>query len=64
MVKSHMSKVRKARRIQRRVRRVGATDREGTYAHTTLLNLARAGFAGRVIGVHPTRSVAAARSVA
>ena len=38
---------------------VGATDREGTYAHTTLLNLARAGFAGRVIGVHPTRSVAA-----
>ena len=38
---------------------VGATDREGTYAHTTLLNLARAGFAGRVVGVHPTRSVAA-----
>ena len=38
---------------------VGATDREGTYAHTTLLNLARAGFSGRVIGVHPTRSSAA-----
>ena len=38
---------------------VGATDREGTYAHTTLLNLARAGFAGQVVGVHPTRSVAA-----
>lgn len=38
---------------------VGATDREGTYAHTTLLNLARAGFAGRVVGVHPTRSRAA-----
>lgn len=38
---------------------VGATDREGTYAHTTLLNLARAGFPGRVIGVHPTRSSAA-----
>lgn len=38
---------------------VGATDREGTYAHTTLLNLARAGFAGRVVGVHPTRPIAA-----
>ena len=38
---------------------IGATDREGTYAHTTLLNLARAGFAGRVVGVHPTRSDAA-----
>lgn len=38
---------------------VGATDREGTYAHTTLLNLARAGYAGEVIGVHPTRSTAA-----
>lgn len=38
---------------------VGATDREGTYAHTTLLNLARAGFTGRVVGVHPTRSIAA-----
>ena len=37
---------------------VGATDREGTYAHTTLLNLARAGFVGDVIGVHPTRSIA------
>lgn len=38
---------------------VGATDREGTYAHTTLLNLARAQFPGRVIGVHPTRTSAA-----
>lgn len=38
---------------------VGATDREGTYAHTTLLNLARAGFVGDVIGVHPTRTIAA-----
>ena len=38
---------------------IGATDREGTYAHNTLLNLARAGFAGTVIGVHPTRDVAA-----
>ncbi|MGA1597381.1 MAG: CoA-binding protein, partial [Candidatus Nanopelagicales bacterium] len=38
---------------------VGATDREGTYAHTTLLNLARAQFTGRVIGVHPTRPSAA-----
>ena len=38
---------------------VGATDREGTYAHTTLLNLQRAGFTGRVVGIHPTRSTAA-----
>lgn len=38
---------------------VGATDREGTYAHTTLLNLARADFPGEVIGVHPTRTIAA-----
>jgi acetyl-CoA synthetase len=38
---------------------VGATDREGTYAHTTLLNLARAGYPGRVVGVHPTRVTAA-----
>jgi len=38
---------------------VGATDREGTYAHTTLLNLARAEFPGRVIGIHPTRASAA-----
>ena len=37
---------------------VGATDREGTYAHTTLLNLKRAGFAGEIVGVHPTRTVA------
>lgn len=38
---------------------VGATDREGTYAHTTLLNLRRAGFAGDVVGVHPTHATAA-----
>jgi acyl-CoA synthetase (NDP forming) len=38
---------------------VGATDREGSYAHTTLLNLQRAGFAGEIIGVHPTRTIAA-----
>ncbi|MFZ8910581.1 MAG: acetate--CoA ligase family protein [Candidatus Nanopelagicales bacterium] len=38
---------------------VGATEREGTYAHTTLLNLARAEFPGAVIGIHPTRSSAA-----
>jgi acetyl-CoA synthetase len=38
---------------------VGATEREGTYAHTTLLNLARAGFAGEIVGVHPARTVAA-----
>lgn len=41
--------------LPRSVAVVGATDREGTYAHTTLLNLARAGFAGPVVGVHPTR---------
>ena len=34
---------------------VGATDRPGSYAHTTLLNLVRNGFAGTVVGVHPTR---------
>ncbi|GDX31155.1 acyl-CoA synthetase [Actinomycetes bacterium] len=34
---------------------VGATDRPGSYAHTTLLNLIRNGYAGTVIGVHPTR---------
>ncbi|MBM3689007.1 MAG: acetate--CoA ligase family protein [Actinobacteria bacterium] len=38
---------------------VGATDREGSYANATLLNLARAGFAGDVVGVHPTRTSAA-----
>ena len=38
---------------------VGASDREGTYAHNTLSNLARAGYAGRLIGVHPTRQTAA-----
>ena len=37
---------------------VGATDREGSYANATLLNLARAGFAGDVVGVHPTRTSA------
>ena len=45
--------------VPRSVAVVGATDREGTYAHTTLLNLARADFAGRVVGVHPTRTSAA-----
>ncbi len=34
---------------------VGATDRPGSYAHTTLLNLIRNGYAGTVVGVHPTR---------
>lgn len=38
---------------------VGATDREGTYAQATLLNLARAGFAGEIVGIHPTRDRAA-----
>ena len=38
---------------------IGATDRAGTYAHTTLLNLQGAGYAGEVIGVHPTRTSAA-----
>jgi len=38
---------------------IGATDREGTYAHSTLLNLRRAGFTGEVVGVHPTRPTAA-----
>ena len=38
---------------------VGATDREGTYANSTLLNLRRAGFTGEVVGVHPTRTTAA-----
>ncbi|WP_246573105.1 CoA-binding protein [Kineosporia corallincola] len=32
---------------------VGATDRPGSYAAQTLLNLRRAGFAGQVAGVHP-----------
>ena len=34
---------------------VGATDRAGSYGDTVLRNLERAGFAGRVWGVHPTR---------
>ncbi|PHX61432.1 MAG: hypothetical protein CK552_00780 [Actinobacteria bacterium] len=34
---------------------IGATERPGSYAHTTLLNLIRNGYAGTVIGVHPTR---------
>ena len=34
---------------------VGATERPGSYAHTTLLNLIRNGYAGTVVGVHPTR---------
>lgn len=34
---------------------VGATERPGSYAHTTLLNLIRNGYTGTVIGVHPTR---------
>lgn len=37
---------------------VGATDREDTYAYATLANLARAGFPGDVVGVHPTRTSA------
>ena len=34
---------------------VGATDRPGSYAAQTLLNLQRAGFAGGLAGVHPRR---------
>jgi acyl-CoA synthetase (NDP forming) len=34
---------------------VGATDREGSYAGETLLNLAAAGFPGEVWGVNPRR---------
>jgi acetate---CoA ligase (ADP-forming) len=34
---------------------VGATDRPGSYGDTVLRNLERAGFAGPVWGVHPTR---------
>ncbi len=34
---------------------VGATDRSGSYGDTVLRNLERAGFAGPVWGVHPTR---------
>jgi acetate---CoA ligase (ADP-forming) len=35
---------------------VGATDRLGSYGDTVLRNLERAGYAGPVWGVHPTRS--------
>jgi acetyl-CoA synthetase len=35
---------------------VGATDRPGSYGDTVLRNLERAGFPGRVWGVHPTRT--------
>src|SRR5690349_1788686 len=34
---------------------VGATDRPGSYAAQTLLNLGRAGYPGPVLGVHPRR---------
>lgn len=33
---------------------VGATDRPGTYANTTIVNLRVNGFTGRIVGVHPT----------
>ena len=35
---------------------VGATDRGGSYAAQTLLNLRRAGYLGAVLGVHPRRT--------
>ena len=35
---------------------VGATGRLGSYGDTVLRNLERAGYAGPVWGVHPTRS--------
>jgi acetyl-CoA synthetase len=35
---------------------VGATDRAGSYGNAAVANLLRAGFAGRLIGVHPTRT--------
>lgn len=34
---------------------VGATDRVGSYGHTSVTNLVDAGFAGRLVGVHPSR---------
>ena len=37
---------------------VGATDREGSYAGETLLNLRRLGYEGRVWGVNPGRAEA------
>jgi acyl-CoA synthetase (NDP forming) len=35
---------------------VGATDRESSYGSTVVTNLLRAGYAGRLVGVHPKRS--------
>ena len=35
---------------------VGATDRPGSYGGTALNNLLRAGYGGRLVGVHPTRT--------
>ena len=35
---------------------VGATDRPGSYGNTAVVNLLDAGFSGRLIGVHPTRT--------
>lgn len=37
---------------------VGATDRPGSYAANTIANLQRAGFPGRLLGVHPSRASA------
>jgi acyl-CoA synthetase (NDP forming) len=34
---------------------VGATDRPGSYGNAAIGNLVTAGFAGRLVGVHPTR---------
>ena len=35
---------------------VGATDRESSYGNTVVTNLLRAGFPGRLVGVHPKRT--------
>jgi acyl-CoA synthetase (NDP forming) len=35
---------------------VGATDRAGSYGNAAVTNLVDAGFAGRLVGVHPTRT--------
>jgi acetyl-CoA synthetase len=35
---------------------VGATDRPGSYGNAAVANLLRAGFSGRLVGVHPTRT--------
>ena len=35
---------------------VGATDRAGSYGNAAVTNLVSAGFAGRLVGVHPTRT--------